>query len=88
MLFTQFFEFVCYELYFCTDNYLYGCFSRTDHSGNSGRLDLLLVYLCVIFDFQTKSCDTVIDRCHIFFSANTFQDNSCNFCKVIVGKLC
>ena len=85
-LLAKFFELVSYKLNLCSDDYLNGSLSRTDNSCNTCRFNLLLVNLCVILDLKTKSCDAVVDRCNVFFSAYTFKNDLCNFCKVIIGK--
>ena len=84
ILFAEFLEFVCHELYFCSYDNLYGILARTDHACNTCRFDLLLVNLCVILNLKTKSCDAVIDGCNVPFAANAFEDDRSNLCEVVV----
>ena len=85
-LFTQFFEFIRYKLYLCSDNNLYVCFARTDNTCNTCSFDLFLIYLCGVFDLKTKSCDAVVDCSYVVCSAYALKDCFCNCCEVIVCK--
>lgn len=85
-LLAKFFELVSYKLNLCSDDYLNGSLSRTDNSCNTCRFDLLLINLCVIFDYKTKSCDTVVDRLYVIFSTNTLKNDLSYCCEVIVCK--
>src|SRR5699024_2920117 len=45
---------------------------------------LAFVNLGVILDLQTKSCDAVVDGSNVLFAADSFQNNGCNFCEVVI----
>ena len=80
-------HFVSNELNLGTNDNLYRSLVGTDNARNAGGFDLLLVNFGIVFDLETKSCDAVVKACNVFFAADTFQNDLCNFCKVVVGKL-
>ena len=43
-LFAEFLELISYELYLRSDDYLDGSLARTDHTADTCRFDLLLIY--------------------------------------------
>ena len=79
-------HFVSNELNLGTNDDLYRSLIRTDNARNASGFNLLLINLGVVLDFKTKSCDAVVKACNVFFAADTFQNDLCNFCKVVVGK--
>ena len=73
-------------LYLSTDNNLHSRFAWSYNASNTSRFNLLLIYLCVILNFKTKSCDTVINRSQVLFTANTLKNDTCYFGKVVIAQ--
>ena len=69
-----------------SDDNLYTCFAWANHTSCSSCFDCFFVYFCSIFHFQTKSCDAVVDRSNVFFTAASSQNCFCNFCVVVVRQ--
>ena len=80
----QFLKFICYKLYFWSDNNLNRGLAWTDYSAYACRFNLLFIDCCIVFDFQTKSGNTVIYAGNVLFTAQTFQNNGCHGGKVVI----
>ena len=79
-------HFISHKLNFSAYNNLHRSLAGSHNACHSGRFDLLFIYKCIVFDLQTKSCDTVVERLHITLTAETFQNDGSHFGEIAVGK--
>ena len=85
-LFADLLKLICNELNLCSDNNLNTVLSRTDHTCNTCRFDLLLIDKSLILYFETKTCDAVVNGSHVGSPSKSLKDDRSYLCVVVIGK--
>ena len=84
---SQLLELVVDELDLGSDNDLDRGLAGTDNAGSAGGLDLLLVHLITVLDFQSQTGDAVVDGDDVLLAAQAFQNDLSHAGVVIVSQL-